>query len=127
MNSWGDKMLNAVRAVAELAAIGFGLERNAFVSLMEHGPHLLAPTGSDLDKHRTEGEILAGFHYDLNFITIHGKSRFPGLFAWTRSGKRIPVRVPDGYLLCQAGKQFEILTGGNVIAGHHEVICSKVC
>lgn len=23
---------------------------------------------------------------DFNFLTIHGKSRFPGLFAWLRTG-----------------------------------------
>jgi hypothetical protein len=58
---------------------------------------------------------------DLNFMTIHGKSRFPGLFIWTREGKRVPVKVPDGCLLVQAGKQFEYMTAGHVLAGHHEV------
>jgi isopenicillin N synthase-like dioxygenase len=54
-------------------------------------------------------------------MTIHGKSRFPGLFIWTREGKRVPVKVPDGCLLVQAGKQFEYLTAGHVLAGFHEV------
>jgi hypothetical protein len=48
-----------------------------------------------------KGTILAGFHYDLNFMTIHGKSRFPGLFLWTREGKKTQVAVPDGCLLIQ--------------------------
>ena len=47
--------------------------------------------------------IIAGFHYDLNFITIHGKSRYPGLFVWTRDGQKKQVRVPDGCLLIQVG------------------------
>lgn len=48
-----------------------------------------------------KGTILAGFHYDLNFLTIHGKSRFPGLYIWTREGKKTQVVVPDGCLLIQ--------------------------
>ena len=66
--------------------------------------------------------ILAGFHYDLNFLTIHGKSRFPGLYVWTREGKKCRVAIPDGCLLVQAGKQIEYLTGGHVLAGFHEVV-----
>lgn len=33
----------------------------------------------------------------------------------------MPVSVPDGCLLVQAGKQLERLTGGHVLAGFHEV------
>lgn len=58
----------------------------------------------------------------MNFLTIHGKSRYPGLYIWTRGGKKVLVRVPDGCLLVQAGKQFEYLTGGHVLAGFHEVV-----
>lgn len=63
----------------------------------------------------------AGYHYDLNFLTIHGKSRFPGLFVWLRDGKRVAVKIPAGCLFIQAGKQLEWLTGGYVKAGMHEV------
>jgi isopenicillin N synthase-like dioxygenase len=80
---------------------------------------------------------------DLNFLTIHGKSRFPGLFIWLRDGRRVSVVVPDGCLLIQvrppeagelslspgarvtgpqAGKQLEWLTGGHIKAGMHEVM-----
>ena len=45
MNSWGNKMVATLEAVAELAALGFGLPADAFTSRMHHGPHLLAPTG----------------------------------------------------------------------------------
>lgn len=68
------------------------------------GPHLLAPTGSDLSRYG-KGTVFAGYHYDLNVMTIHGKSRFPGLFIWLRDGTRVPVKVPDGCLLLQVGKQ----------------------
>lgn len=122
MNGWGSSMMNAIHAVAEMAALGFGLQQDTFTSMMKNGPHLLAPTGSDLDKHGTKGTIFAGFHYDLNFLTIHGKARFPGLYIWTRGWKKLPVRVPEGHLLIQAGKQLEWLTGGRVGAGFHEVV-----
>ena len=55
-------------------------------------------------------------------MTIHGKSRYPGLFVWTRQGKRVQVKVPEGCLLIQAGKQLEYLTGGHVMCGFHEVV-----
>ena len=56
---------------------------------------------------------------------VHGKSRFPGLTVWTRSGKAVAPKIPDGCLLLQAGKQFEHLTAGYVLAGFHEVVASE--
>ncbi|KAG9151886.1 hypothetical protein Leryth_002155 [Lithospermum erythrorhizon] len=125
MDSWGYKMISAVEAVAEMAAIGFGLEKDAFTSLMRQGPHLLAPTGSDLGRHGQEGTVFAGYHYDLNFLTIHGRSRFPGLSIWLRNGQKVEVKVPVGCLLVQTGKQIEWLTGGDCIAGMHEVVVTS--
>ncbi|KAL8308931.1 hypothetical protein RB593_006980 [Gaeumannomyces tritici] len=94
-------------------------------SFMKNAPHLLAPTASDLKKYGAKDTILAGFHTDLNFLTIHGRSRYPGLHIWARNtGKKIAVKMPsgEGYLLVQAGKQLEHLTGGLVKAGFHEVV-----
>ena len=90
-------------------------------------PHLLAPTASDLTKHGAKDTILAGFHTDLNFLTIHGRSRYPGLHIWARNtGHRIPVKIPPGnHLLVQAGKQLEHLTGGLIKAGFHEVVVNE--
>ncbi|KAJ3694661.1 hypothetical protein LUZ60_000038 [Juncus effusus] len=122
MDFWGSKMISAIEVVAEMAAVGFGLQKDAFTSLMNQGPHLLAPTGSDLNKHGKVGTVFAGFHYDLNFLTIHGRSRFPGLNIWIRSGQKMEVKVPLGCLLIQAGKQLEWLTGGECLAGMHEVV-----
>ena len=45
---------------------------------------MLAPTAADLQRYK-KGTILAGLHYDFNFLTIHGKSRYPGLYCWTRN------------------------------------------
>jgi isopenicillin N synthase-like dioxygenase len=122
MDTWGTLMLQAVTTCAEMAAVGFGLERDAIASLMHQGPHLLAPTGSDLSTHREVGTVLAGWHNDLNLFTIHGKSRYPGLFVWLADGTKMPVKIPDGCLLVQAGMQIERLTGGAVQAGMHEVV-----
>lgn len=43
--------------------------------------------GSNFGKYHTVGTVLAGFHYDLNLLTIHGKSRFPALDVWLRDGR----------------------------------------
>ncbi|KAJ3187858.1 hypothetical protein HDU85_006251 [Gaertneriomyces sp. JEL0708] len=122
MNQWGNLMHNAVSKLAEALAVGFDLPTETFVNMAKYGPHLLAPTGSDLEKYGKVGTVLAGFHYDLNFLTIHGKSRFPGLHIWTPKGEKLLAKIPDGCLLVQAGKQMEWLTGGTVKAGYHEVV-----
>lgn len=87
----------------------------------------MAPTASDLDKYGDLNTILAGFHTDLNFLTIHGRSRFPGLHIWARNtGRRIAVAIPPGrHLLVQAGKQLEHLSGGLIKAGFHEVVVNE--
>jgi len=125
LDTWGTLILTSVHTVAEMAAIGFDLKKDTFTKMMNNGPHLLAPTGSDIGKWNKLGTAFASFHTDLNFLTIHGKSRFPGLFVWTREGKKVSVRVPEGCLLLQAGKQFEYLTGGEVLAGFHEVVVTE--
>jgi len=125
MDSWGGKLLGAVATAAEMLERGLGLAPGAFTGRMARGPHLLAPTGSDLARHGREGTVFAGAHTDLNFLTIHGRSRFPGLHVWLRDGRRVPVAVPDGCLLIQAGKQAEWLTGGHIVAGFHEVVFTE--
>jgi len=125
MDGWGELMLQSVSAAAEMTAIGLDLPANTFTQLARFGPHLLAPTGSDLQKHDKIGTVFAGYHYDLNLLTIHGKSRFPGLYIWRRDGKKLPVSVPPGCLLVQAGKQLEWLTSGKITAGYHEVVCTE--
>ena len=138
----------SVENLAEMAAVGLGLPRETFKDAGRYGyvsdatwllfqanygrlcyrPHLLAPTASDLVKYGEKDTILAGFHTDLNFLTIHGRSRYPGLNIWARNtGKRIAVRFPPTgrYLLVQAGKQLEHLSGGLIKAGFHEVVVNE--
>jgi hypothetical protein len=43
-------MLNSCFIAAEMAAVGMGLPANTFLDRMQMGPHLLAPTASDLIK-----------------------------------------------------------------------------
>lgn len=83
MDGWAGSLVGAAEAAAQAAALGLGLPRDAFLARMRGGPHLLAPTGSDLLAHDQPGTVLAGFHVDLNFLTVHGKSRFSGLRVWT--------------------------------------------
>lgn len=127
MNTWGTSMKDAVSGLAEMTAVGLGLPVDTFSTAGKYGPHLLAPTASDLEKYGKVNTILAGFHTDLNFLTIHGRSRYPGLHIWARNtGRRIPVKIPPGnYLLVQAGKQLEHITGGLVKAGYHEVVVNE--
>ncbi|KAG6814120.1 hypothetical protein H0H92_002115 [Tricholoma furcatifolium] len=127
MEKWGTSMQSAVADLAEMAALGLGLPAETFRHAGRYGPHLLAPTASDLVKYGGKDTILAGFHSDLNFLTIHGRSRYPGLHIWARNtGKRIAVKIPEGnYLLVQAGKQLEHITGGLIKAGFHEVVVNE--
>ncbi|KAF4921857.1 hypothetical protein CGCVW01_v005713 [Colletotrichum viniferum] len=127
MNKWGSSMKAAVTGLAEMAAVGLGLPADTFSAAGKYGPHLLAPTASDLVKYGKQDTILAGFHTDLNFLTIHGRSRYPGLHIWARNtGKKVAVKIPEGnYLLVQAGKQMEHFTGGLIKAGYHEVVVNE--
>ncbi|KAG9000114.1 hypothetical protein FRB94_002080 [Tulasnella sp. JGI-2019a] len=119
-----DSMKNAVESVGEMAALGLGLEQDIFTKATSYGPHWLAPTASDLARHGDNGTILSGVHRDIDFLTIHGRSRYPGLNIWARNcGKRIAVRLPPGpHLFVHAGKQLQVLSGGLIKADFHEVV-----
>jgi hypothetical protein len=54
---------------------------------MKNAGLLLAPTGSDLARF-DENTVFSGVHYDLNFLTIHGKSNYGGLYIWLRNGQK---------------------------------------
>jgi len=98
MNKWGNLLYGTIDAVAEMAAIGLSVPKDTFTKRMKGGAHLLAPTGSDLEKNKIS-TVFAGWHYDISFMTIHGKSRYPGLFVWTRDWKKKAVKIPNGCLL----------------------------
>jgi len=48
MDNWGHKLLDCGTTIAEMAALGFGLEKTALTERMDGAAHVLAPTGSDL-------------------------------------------------------------------------------
>ena len=125
MNKWGAKMLTVIKKVTKLIELGLELETGSLLNLLSGGSHLLAPTGTNIEKYNEINTIYAGYHYDISFLTIHGKSRYPGLNIWTREGNKKEVKVPDGCLILQVGKQLEWLTGGYFEAGYHEVICKE--
>ncbi|PHT45348.1 hypothetical protein CQW23_14506 [Capsicum baccatum] len=56
------KMVSAIGFVAEMSAIGFGLSKDEFTSLIQQGSYLLALTGSDLRRYGKEGTIFSGYH-----------------------------------------------------------------
>lgn len=53
-------MHSSVSLLAEMVAIGLGISKDSFTSYAENGPHLLAPTGSDLQKYGQVNTVLAG-------------------------------------------------------------------
>ena len=89
-------------------------------------PHVLAPSSSDLVKYGQKGTILTRRHTDVNFLTIHGRSRYPSLEILTRNcAQRIRVEIPPGNnFVVQAGKQLEHITGGLIKGGFHEVVAN---
>lgn len=67
MDKWGKLLVDGVFTIAEMAAIGLDIEKDAFTSKLRDGPHLLAPTGCDLKRYNV-GTIISGFHYGIYFI-----------------------------------------------------------
>ena len=97
-------MKNGCLVTSEMAAIGLGLEKDFLSRTVINSNFMLSPTAVDLVKNK-KGDVLAAYHRDFDLLTIHGKARFPGLFAWLNTGEKFSVSVPEGHLLVQAGKQ----------------------
>ena len=121
VDSWGGSMLKAVHTVAEMLEVGLDLQKGSLLNMLKYGNSVLGPTGSDLERYGKH-TVFAGVHYDISFLTIHSKSRFPGLYVWLRNGEKVRVVVPEGCFLLQSGKELEYLTGGEIRAGFHEVV-----
>lgn len=67
-----------------MTALGLGLEQQTFTQAGLYGPHLLAPTASDLNKYGKKDTILAGFHSDLNFLFVARSTSLLGLYPYLR-------------------------------------------
>lgn len=123
LNAAGEMLLDSTFVLLEMLALGAGLPRDSFTQICTLGTHLLAPTGSNLSEYVQPGTVLAAAHDDLGFITGHLRANVPGcLRAWDRQGRRFTVRVPRSFNLWQFAQEFESVTGGEVLAGMHEVI-----
>ena len=85
INAWGTSLKNCGLAVSEMTALGFGLGVTTFTDKIGNGEFYVAPTGIDLRKTKP-GDVLTGFHHDYDLFTIHGKSRYNGLYAWMSTG-----------------------------------------
>lgn len=125
MDTWGNALVKVVYKVASILEDGLEMPPTTLTSLLNGGSHLLSPTGTDLAKYNEIRTPYAGYHCDISFLTIHGRSRFPGLFIWLRDGTKVPVKVPPGCLLLQVGTQLEHITGGYLKAGYHQVVCTQ--
>lgn len=75
LESYGGLLKSAAEHLAVMIAIGFDLEPSHFKDAGRYGPHLLAPTATDLERFGKKDSIWAGFHTDLNALSIHGQSR----------------------------------------------------
>jgi hypothetical protein len=60
-------MIDAVNTVSEMSALGMGLEKSRFRDLLQGGAHLLAPTGSDLQRYGV-GTVFAGKEIYINLL-----------------------------------------------------------
>ncbi|CAJ0644990.1 686_t:CDS:2 [Entrophospora sp. SA101] len=60
ISQYGKQLHQAVVYLVEMTSVGFGMPANYLPDLTKKGPHLLAPTGSDLNKYGKLGTILAG-------------------------------------------------------------------
>ncbi|CAD8207667.1 unnamed protein product [Paramecium pentaurelia] len=124
MNKWQISLLRTTELVLEILSLAFNEKQDFFYNNMNKATHLLSPIGCDLQKHQINTRF-SGYHYDLNFITVHTKSRFPGLFVWLPNGKRVELRIPEQTVLLQPGKLFELMTGGVYKAGYHEAFLTE--
>jgi isopenicillin N synthase-like dioxygenase len=124
MDQWGQSMKNAVSDLTDMIEIGLNLPPGTFKEAGQCGPHVLGPSSIDLVKHGQKGTLLMRSHSDVNFLTIHGRSRYPSLDIWTRNtAQRIGVEIPLGSnFFVQAGEQLEHITGGLIKACFHEVV-----
>lgn len=43
---------------------------------------MLVTTGTDVKNYPNEGTVIEAPHYDLNLLTLYGKSSFRGLNIW---------------------------------------------
>lgn len=81
MNKWGSQLNRAGLTLSEMIAIGIGIDKNDLRKTIENGLQYFSPPAVDLSGTK-QGDVITGFHQDLTLLTIHGRSRYSGLYAW---------------------------------------------
>ncbi|KAK2440561.1 hypothetical protein QL285_011959 [Trifolium repens] len=67
---------NLGRVQHPLVERGLGLPKKTFSSLIDMGQHVFFPNGCNLGTLGHNITVLAPYHYNSNFLTIQGRSRF---------------------------------------------------
>ncbi|OGH60774.1 MAG: hypothetical protein A2848_03365 [Candidatus Magasanikbacteria bacterium RIFCSPHIGHO2_01_FULL_50_8] len=125
LRACGESLIEVGLEVVRLLEIGLMLPEGRLQQLSHAGPHLLAPNATHLDEGVDIGDVANEVHYDLNMITLFGKSNAPGLYVWIDQKYRCSLSIPDGCVLVQAGKQLTWMTGGYINYGLHEVVATQ--
>ena len=71
--------------MSEMIALGIGLEKEDLRRTIENGFYFLSPPALNLHNSKP-GDVISSFHEDLDLLTVHGKTRFPGLYTWLNNG-----------------------------------------
>jgi isopenicillin N synthase-like dioxygenase len=118
-----NEMFRTINKIAYICAQEFNLPSSFFPNRMLNGPTTLASIRYHaIDK--KQNDVIKGFDCELSLLTAFGSSSYGGLNVWTRDGNKISIKIPDGCLLIQAGKQLEYLTGGYIYSGFNEIVVS---
>lgn len=56
MEEWGKQIKTAIDGITEMIGVGLGVGAETLLKAAEFGPHLLAPTATNLDKYGGVGE-----------------------------------------------------------------------
>ncbi len=121
MDDRSNSILTAIFDASRMVAIGLRLPEETFVDTMVNGTNVFGPTGCDVSLMEPY-RVQAAVHYDFGQWTGHDAASHAGLIAWTKDGRPFRIVVPQGTYVIQAGKEAEILTGGAIRAGMHEVV-----
>ncbi len=118
------QLLGVGTAALAMIERALGASPGRITDLLKYAPHLLGPNAADLSTTKI-GTIINAAHTDLNAVSVHPAATYPGLRIWSRDNTLMSIKIPPGYFLLQAGQQLEWVTGGEILAGLHEVIATE--
>ena len=121
MNASAVQQHRTAITVAEMLEVGLELERGSLSNGLRAGNSLFAPTACEL-RGLELGDVIAPYHFDLGRLTVHFVASFAALICWTRERMPFQPVVPGSGFFIQAGMELEVLTGGHIRTGFHEVV-----